>query len=134
LPFRAKFNYEAGPDGEKRPYLWLVLEGPSGTPERVVGLIDSGADASILPSGYAALLGYSDDQLEEIEALQLQGTLTLLRAAVPLAAYVLGAPDRTFEIRPAFVGGSHVIWGRDFMHAYAVSLVESDQQFALFVR
>ena len=47
-----------GSDGHPRPYLWLTLKGPRGGPEvPIVGLVDTGADKSVLPIDYAQLIG-----------------------------------------------------------------------------
>jgi len=44
--------------GELRPFLVLMVAGPGGAKGSIAGLIDSGADGTVLPAGYASLMGY----------------------------------------------------------------------------
>lgn len=45
--------------GGARPYLFLQVTGLDGRGRTIPGLIDSGADNSVLPAGYAPIMGYS---------------------------------------------------------------------------
>jgi hypothetical protein len=67
--------YRAGADGQMRPYLWLVLTGPYGGEEILItGLVDTGADRSVLPIDYAQTLGYKIDDLAPAEIGQVEGS------------------------------------------------------------
>lgn len=86
-----------------RPYLWLVLTGPYGGEEILIsGLVDTGADRSVLPIDYAQTLGYKVDDL---------------------------APA---EIKPLFVAGLNALWGRaDLMMNFAISVSEKNRELIL---
>jgi len=45
--------------GGARPYLFLHVTGLNGRDRVIPGLVDSGADSSVLPAGYAPILGYT---------------------------------------------------------------------------
>lgn len=45
--------------GEPRPILILHVTGPRGAKGDIAGLIDTGADGTVLPAGYAPLMGYT---------------------------------------------------------------------------
>jgi hypothetical protein len=127
LPYRNAFGTG------HRPYLALHVTAPTGRHGAVVGLIDSGADATSLPFGYAALMGYQPDQLEKREAGQAAGTMDIWVARVPCEAFVIGLPDVVFDLWPCFVdGGRSVLWGRrDFFRTFGVVFEESARTFAL---
>lgn len=49
----------AHPDDIPRPWLSVVIKNPhTGKSQRVLGLIDTGADECAIPAGYAPLLGH----------------------------------------------------------------------------
>lgn len=123
----------AGSDGISRPYLWLMLHGPNGGgAERILGLADSGADKTVLPLEYAELLGYRDEDLEDLEVGQVHGTTPGHDAQRPCRAWVVGYPDLTFEMSPIFVDTLDALWGRaDLMNAYRVSISEHRQELGL---
>jgi hypothetical protein len=123
----------AGSDGTPRPYLWLMLHGPNGGgAERILGLADSGADKTVLPLEYAELLGYRDEDLEDLEVGQVHGTTRGRDAQRPCQAWVVGHPDLTFEMSPIFVDTFEALWGRaDLMNAYRVSISERRQELGL---
>lgn len=55
-----KFNYKILPDkftnGTKKPIVRVTLRGNNQTPLEVIGLLDSGADVSVIPKGLADYL------------------------------------------------------------------------------
>lgn len=57
--------------GAARPYLVLSVTGVNGQTGLVAGLIDSGADNTVLPAGYAPLMGYTGDSLVTVKAPRL---------------------------------------------------------------
>lgn len=133
-PLRAKFADEPGPDGHARPYLWLQVTGLDEQRERILGLVDSGADRSVLPRAYAELLGYGPDDLEWVSVEQAGRPTRIAVALKPVTAIVPGAPNEPIPLRPAFANDVvNALWGReDFMGVFSVAIYERDQQFALF--
>lgn len=121
LPYLEEF-----PGGPRRPYLWLDLRGPNGQSGPVFGLVDTGADVSVLPSGYASLMGYGPSDLDTEQIHGVGGDVDAFRPKVPATANVLGIENYTFDMSPMFLSGSDVLWGRaDFMKHFSV-LVEED--------
>lgn len=125
--------YEYGHGRTRRPYLWLTLNGLRGTPEvSVNGLVDTGADKSVLPKGYAEMLGYKDNDLRTTNVNQLQGSVSGWAAKRSCTAFVRGVEEVKFEMKPLFVDGFHVLWGRgDLMKAYEVCVSEKKKQLTL---
>lgn len=125
--------FSAGSDGTPRPYLWLLLQGPNGGgTERILGLADSGADKTVLPLGYAELLGYRDEDLQDLQVGQVHGTTLGRDAQRPCRAAVFGHPEVSFEIFPIFVDTFDALWGRDdLMSAYRVSFSGQRQELGL---
>jgi len=116
-----------------RPYLWLVLTGPRGG-ERVLvsGLVDTGADRSVLPIDYAQKLGYEVDDLAPVEIGQVEGSASAWVAQKPCHAFVDGIPDIRFEIEPLFVAGLNALWGRaDLMMNFTIGVSEKDRELTL---
>jgi Retroviral aspartyl protease len=99
----------------------------------IPGLIDSGADSTVLPAGYAPLMGYTRAELDLVEGTQVGGSVTLRRATKPSTAYVPEFPDLVFDVAPFFVHGcQHALWGRaDLMRHFDVTIRERHQQFLL---
>jgi hypothetical protein len=118
---------------ESRPYLQIHLTGPTGSDGDVIGLIDSGADTSCLPLGYASLLGYKQEQLQLTPCVGVGGACEVFEALEPLEAYVLGLQDAVFEMRPTFLPDSHMaLWGRqDFFKIFGVCFDEPSEEFTL---
>lgn len=116
--------------GGARPYLFLHLTGLDGRGRMTPGLIDSGADSSVLPAGYAPLLGYGRTDLDRVEGTQVGGSVTLLRATRPSTAYVPEFPELAFEMAPFFVHGcQHALWGRaDLMRHFDITISERRQE------
>jgi hypothetical protein len=93
--------YKLGPDGQWRPYLLLTLIGVKPAAEReILGLVDTGADRSVLPIDYAAELGYTVDELAAVEVGQVDGSASAWLAQRPCKASVDGIPEVEFEIAP----------------------------------
>jgi hypothetical protein len=78
--------------GGARPYLFLHVTGPDGHGRMIPGLIDSGADNTVLPAGYAPLMSYTRADLDLLEGTQVGGSVTLRRATRPSTAYVPSFP------------------------------------------
>jgi hypothetical protein len=116
-----------------RPYLVLHFTGLNGAEGNVVGLLDSGADTSCLPLGFASLMGYTPGDLEIRTCVGVGGTTDVHAALKPVQAHVTGIPETTFEILPTFLPDSEMpIWGRmDFFNVYGVSFNEPQQEFTL---
>jgi hypothetical protein len=132
-PWSATAPYRLGSDGHPRPYLWLTLKGPRGGSEvPIVGLVDTGADKSVLPIDYAQLLGYKVEDLAPVEVGQVEGSASAWDAQKPCEAFVNGVASVKFEIQPLFVATLDALWGRaDLMMTYVVSVSEKDQELSL---
>jgi hypothetical protein len=125
--------YRPGPDGQLRPYLLLTLVGTR-LDEKIVisGLVDTGADRSVLPIDYAEELGYTVDDLAPVEVGQVEGSASAWQAQKPCKAFVDGIPEIEFEIAPLFVASLNVLWGRaDLMMNFTISVSETDQELTL---
>jgi hypothetical protein len=133
-PASLTLPYRPGADGRPRPLLWIDVHGPSAT-ELVPGLIDSGADYSCFPLGYAPLLGYQASDLALEHGSQVGGAIDFRRAEDPMTAYIAGDADREFgfEVHPNFVEGADMILlGRlDFMMSWIVVIDEPAKEFTL---
>jgi hypothetical protein len=116
-----------------RPYLFLHLTGLDGRGRMIPSLIDSGADSTVLPVGYAPLMGYSRVDLIFEQGTQVGGSITLRRAIRPSRGCVPEFPDLIFDVTPFFVDGcQHALWGRaDLMRHFDVTIMERRQQFTL---
>ncbi|MHB1860334.1 MAG: hypothetical protein ACYCUM_09530 [Solirubrobacteraceae bacterium] len=115
--------------GGARPYLFVHVVGPLGQSRMIPGLIDSGADRSVLPAGFAPLLGYTRTDLVRVEGTQAAGSISMLQALTPSTAHVPELPSLVFEISPFFVNGcQQALWGRaDLMRRFDVTISESRQ-------
>jgi hypothetical protein len=116
-----------------RPYLWLVLTGPRGGDAILIsGLVDTGADRSVLPIDYAQTLGYKVDDLAPAEIGQVEASASAWTAQKPCQAFVDGIADTKFEIEPLFVAGLNALWGRgDLMMNFTISISEKHQELSL---
>lgn len=124
--------FKRGSDGIFRPYLWVVVKGLNGREIEIQGLVDSGADKSVLPREYAPLLGYLQDDLEPEEIDQVEGSAHGEDAQKACTAYVRGAPQPSFSMQPLFVDTFDALWGRgDLMRAYAITICERDRELRL---
>jgi hypothetical protein len=123
--------YRPGPDGQLRPYLLLTLIGLK-QEIMISGLVDTGADRSVLPIDYAEELGYTVDDLAPVEVGQVEGSASAWLAQKPCGAIVDGIPEHEFEIAPLFVASLNALWGRaDLMMAFTVSVSEKDRELTL---
>lgn len=115
-----------------RPYLVLNLTGLTGTSGPIVGLLDSGADNTALPTGYAALMGYQAPQLERIEVGTAKGSGYAWQAKDPCRATLEGS-SLTIDLHPTFVDCATPLWGRgDVMRMFtAVAIEDAAGQFTL---
>ena len=125
--------YKPGPDGQLRPYLLLTLLGVKpGLEVDILGLVDTGADRSVLPIDYAEALGYTVEDLEPREVGQVDGLASAWVAKKPCQAFVDGLPDIKFEVEPLFVGGLNALWGRaDLMMNFTISVSEKARELTL---
>lgn len=132
-PWSGTAPYAPGSDGNSRPYLWLTLTGPRGGPKvPIVGLVDTGADKSVLPIDYAPLLGYDAEDLAPVEVGQVEGSASAWDAQKPCEAFVNGVPTVKFQVQPLFVATLDALWGRaDLMMTYVVSVSEKAQELSL---
>ena len=119
-----------------RPYLVLHVTGPSGASGPIIGIVDSGADSTCLPFGYASLMGYGPGDLEHHPGMSAAGTMDTWLAKKPATAIVQGLQQPVFEIRPLFLKNSPTpLWGRaDLFQTFVVSLDEVAQTFTIATR
>lgn len=119
--------------GELRPFLVLTVTGPTGVKGPIAGLIDSGADGTVLPAGYASLMGYSAADLVAEQGTQVGGSVTMWQATKPSRALVPEMADIVFDLHPCFVHGCQTaLWGRkDLMNHFDVAIMERRKQFSL---
>jgi hypothetical protein len=111
----------------------MHVMGVNGKSGPVVGLVDSGADRTSLPIGYASLMGNTPQTLRTQPTMGVSGTTSALLATAPSMMVVPEIPDLVIEIWPLFVPGSQIaLWGRqDFMTRFEVSLMESQKRISL---
>jgi hypothetical protein len=116
-----------------RPILGMNVTGINGQGGVVYGIVDSGADTSSFPFGYATLMGYTPATLTPETFRQVGGAGTAYRALAPSTAVVPEIPGVTVQMHPQFVQGSEmVLWGRmDFMRYFNVAFDEPNQQFTI---
>jgi hypothetical protein len=119
--------------GEARPYLFMDVVGPGGQKGPILGLIDSGADATVLPAGYAPLMGYTPGDLVAQQGMQVGGGIVMWRATKAARAFVPEIPELVIDFRPCFVQGCQTaLWGRkDLLHHFDVHIMERRKQFLL---
>jgi hypothetical protein len=92
----------------------------------IAGLIDTGADGTVLPAGYAPLMGYSPADIATRQGAGVGGSVTMHQATKPSKAVIPEIPDFEFEINPCFVEGCQIaLWGRkDLMQHFDVHIME----------
>jgi hypothetical protein len=119
--------------GELRPFLVLTVTGPGGAKGPIAGLIDSGADGTVLPAGYASLMGYMAADLIAGQGTQVGGSVTMWQATKPSQAFIPEIPGHVFDINPCFVHGCQTaLWGRkDLLHHFDVHIKERRKEFLL---
>lgn len=120
-----------------RPYLTLAVTGVNGAAGSIVGLIDSGADRTSLPMGFAGLMGYGAGELTAGTVGVADGSTTSVwNATKPSRAFIVGLPQPVFDLFPTFVPGNAVtpLWGRaDFFQVFGIGFEEALQRFTLTV-
>jgi hypothetical protein len=120
----------------RRPYVTLQLRGPNGEPLTLIGLLDTGADFSMLPLDVAIELGVTTDVLRPTAVHQATGSATVQRAAEPIAARLVGTAVE-FPLEPMYAPGlgeepRDVLWGRrDFLRHWDLWLSERNKRFDL---
>ncbi len=108
------------------------MTGINGASGNVTGLIDTGADITQLPVGFASLMGYDASTLESIPIGTAGAVTQVLRAKKPCQGYVVGVPSVVMDFLPVFSASPYVLWGRtDFMAAFGVSVDERSQEFTI---
>lgn len=119
--------------GELRPILILHVTGPRGAKGDIAGLIDSGADGTVLPAGYAPLMGYTPADIAAQQGAGVGGSVIMHQATTPSQAFVPEIPDLAFDLHPSFVQGCQIaLWGRkDLLHQFDVHIMERRKQFSL---
>jgi Retroviral aspartyl protease len=89
--------------GEPRPFLVLVVTGPTGAKGSIAGLIDTGADGTVLPAGYAPLMGYTPADITAQQGAGVGGVVTMQHATRLSHAFIPEIPSFVFEtIRASF--------------------------------
>jgi hypothetical protein len=111
----------------------MHVTGINGRSGAVVGLVDSGADTTSFPFGYASLMGYSLATLRQQSSVGVAGATASYVAQAPCSMLVPEIPAVVVQIYPAFVPGSQlVLWGRqDFMARFDVAMMEKQQRFSI---
>lgn len=120
--------------GDSRPYLVLTVTGPDGIKSGPIpGLIDTGADGTVLPAGYAPLMGYTAADVVAQQGTQVGGSVTMLQATRPSRAFIPEIPDMLFDINPCFVQGCQIaLWGRrDLLNHFDLHVAERRKEFSL---
>jgi hypothetical protein len=120
--------------GDVRPYLVLSVTGPDGTKQGPIpGLIDTGADGTVLPAGYAPLMGYTAADVVPQQGTQVGGSVTMMQATRPSRAFIPEIADVVFDINPCFVQGCQIaLWGRrDLMAHFDICIAEHRKEFSL---
>lgn len=95
--------------------------------------MDSGADNTSLPLGFAALMGYDGATLRRQDGQGAGGTINTWVAQQSSQAEVPGWDGSGYEILPTFLeGGQMALWGRtDFFQRFDVAFHERRQAFVL---
>jgi len=116
-----------------RPYLILELTGINQASGSVIGLLDTGADTTALPQGYATLMGYETAQLDRIEVGTAAGAAYGWKAMTPCTASVPGAASvLSTQLMPTFISSATPLWGRgDVMRMFALTIEDRAQRFTL---
>lgn len=109
------------------------MVGPGEAVFPIEGLLDTGADTSVLPLPFAGLLGYAPRDLEPRTVQQVVGVAEAWTVTAPCSAVIAGAPDHQFGLRPFFIeGAQQALWGRtDVLRAFDVTVSERSQAFSL---
>jgi hypothetical protein len=119
--------------GGARPYLVMQVTGINGRSGRVWGLVDSGADRTSMPFGFASLMGYGVSDLTLEQGVGAGGAFTTYVAHASSTAVVPEIPAHPVTFEPLFIQGSRtILWGRhDFMRRFNVQIMETLQRFSI---
>jgi hypothetical protein len=118
--------------GGDRPYLALEVTGINGQSGSVIGLLDSGADMTQLPIGFASLMGYDQATLQPISIGTAGAPAQALRATKPCRAIIPGLPAAPVDLLPVYSPSPFALWGRtDFFAKFGVMIEEKHQRFTL---
>jgi hypothetical protein len=116
----------------RRPYLWLDVQGPNKQRERIRGIVDSGADNSVLPDEYIRVFGYTPETLSPCNIQQVEGSCEGHRALVPCTATIVKAEAVEFELQPLFMSTDIPLWGRhDFLAVFHLVVEQRHERFDL---
>ncbi len=120
-------------DKGHKPYLAVNLTSAKGVSSNVVGLLDTGADITAMPLGFASLLGYESQTLTPVTIGTASAPASALRAKLPCTAQVIGIEAVEISLHPVFVfGANEVLWGRtDLMSAFRILFDEKAAKFSL---
>lgn len=126
-------DYQRGPDRRLRPYVFFELQGRDGSWRRAQGLIDTGADVSVLPLVRAVQLGVDADSLVPERGQQVVGSIVIWKGRTPLRARIVGLEANEFDLMPAFVQALQTpLLGRmDFMSRWGVKIDEPARRLGL---
>lgn len=111
------------------PVISLALRGPSRVDVPILGLVDSGADYSVLPLGLTSLLGIDIGQCQQIEGHSAGGHTDYFIWAKPLRTKLLG---RDIQLKATFGNTPVALLGReDFFANFKVSFDQRKKRFRL---
>jgi hypothetical protein len=96
------------------------------------GLVDCGADNTVLPRDYIALLGYDPDSLTPCNVRQVEGSCDGHEAITPCKATVIGVEGIEFDLWPFFMATHDPLWGRtDFLSVFHLIMEQTHERFDL---
>ena len=94
--------------------------------------MDTGADNSVLPSGFIPLLGYDTGTLRPCNIRQVEGSCDGHEALVACRASIVGVESVRFDLRPLFMATDEALWGRrDFLSVFQLIVEHRHQRFDL---
>lgn len=136
MPITFKYVHVPRPDGtlRKAPYIPIFVIDKAGKLVRVVALIDSGADFTIIPKDLAGLLGLKEDQ-EEANTGGIGGKVKVKRTHFNFD--VIGSRERYSLSVPALIlqdGGSDVplLLGRNgFFENFHITFKQDEEKIVL---
>lgn len=118
-PYRPQFHDKPG----MAPIVPVVLHGPVNWC-RTDALLDSGADTTAIPYGWAGPLGVDLDKAEKKTAW---GNGVLAEYLFPVEQLRLEIADRLINLKPAFCPWEHLVLGRDVFEHFRVIFDERAQ-------
>lgn len=122
------------PHHRSRPYITVKLLGPNGEAVTTPGLVDTGADFSVLPVSIAGELGIPFQALRPIPVSHAAGRALFHQATEPLDAVLMGS-SVSFSLEPMYAVIDDVDapaqWGRDFFRHWDLFLSEREHRFSL---